>query len=121
MVLPAFRTRRGPARPIRSRVAEHLLAAAAGAAIASAILIYIRRRKKRDPLTPVVQPQAFVVQVPRNMAPGQQMVVASPFTGQQIVVTILRSLKEAREPPEASLKSELHALLESEDLANICW
>ena len=46
--------------------------------------------------------------------------VGTPFL-QQIVVTILRTLKDAGAPPEASLKSELHALLESEDLANICW
>ena len=60
-----------------ARVAEHLLAAAAGAAIASAILIYIRRRKKRDPLTPVVQPHAPAA-LPSPIAPLPKRIFTSP-------------------------------------------
>ena len=44
----------------------------------------------RDRAAP--QPQPFLVGVPPGVGPGQQMMVQSPFTGQQLTVVVPQSV-----------------------------
>ena len=41
-----------------------------------------------DPAVAQPQPQPFLVGVPPGVGPGQQMMVQSPFTGQQLAVVV---------------------------------